>query len=73
MNLFKYITLLAIICFSESAIAAQDTKGFTFKTCRVFNKCASHWHYVMALDRSGSMNWGKPKSRWHELISLVNN
>ena len=34
--------------------------------------CSDYIHWVIALDRSGSMNLGTPNSRWEELTDLVN-
>ena len=34
--------------------------------------CPNHVHWVVALDRSGSMGWGSPTNRWEGLTDLVN-
>ena len=34
--------------------------------------CSKYVHWVVALDRSGSMGWGSPANRWQELTELVN-
>ena len=65
MSSNKFFVLLFLVCVSYS----QDDRLIRRDTP---HECHDHVHWVLALDRSGSMKRGNPNSRWEELTSLVN-